>query len=108
MLRYFCGLIKNTMNELPEPTVAPGPTDTNATDRQMTFGEKLVGSQFNPSGDDKVAKAKQLCAELADLVNDHHNGPAESSQLQNQLFDHTIGQILNAQMNVVKLLTLKY
>jgi hypothetical protein len=37
-------------------------------DREMTFGERLVGLTFNPSGDDKVATAKRLCAALADLV----------------------------------------
>ena len=116
MLRYFCGLTKNTMNELPEPTVAePGleqsrPSDANidADSRQMTFGEKLVGMTFNPSGDDKVARAKRLCAELADMVEAEFDGESENTKMQCVLRDHTIGQILNAQMNVVKLLTLKY
>ena len=76
--------------------------------RQMTFGEKLVGLTFNPSGDDKVAKAKQLCAELADLVANDYDERHLQSELQSRLFNHTIGEILNAQMNVVKLLTLKY
>jgi hypothetical protein len=76
--------------------------------RQLTFGEQLVGLSFNPSGDDKVAKAKQLCAELADLVQDHHQKQFQSSQFEGVLYTHTIGEILNAQMNVVKLLTLKY
>jgi hypothetical protein len=38
------------------------------TTRELTFGEKLVGLNFNPSNDDKVSKAKRLCAELADLL----------------------------------------
>ena len=73
----------------------------------MTFGEKLVGLTFNPSGDEKVQRAKELCAELADLLNNHNDGhkPTELSQ---RLFNHTVGEILNAQMNVVKVLTLKY
>lgn len=33
---------------------------------ELTFGQRLVGLTFNPSGDDKVGRAKQLCAELAD------------------------------------------
>jgi len=77
-----------------------------------TFGEKLVGLTFNPSGDPKVHRAKELCAELADLVNKHFiesktlvHSPATT--FKERLFDHTIGEILNAQMNVVKLLTLK-
>lgn len=75
--------------------------------RPMTFGEQLVGISFNPSGDDKVAKAKQLCAELADLLNDH-NDSREKSQDSQRLFSHAVGEILNAQMNVVKVLTYKY
>jgi hypothetical protein len=77
-------------------------------DREMTFGERLVGLTFNPSGDDKVATAKRLCAALADLVQEQRNEPREATALENQLYNHTIGEILNAQMNVVKLLTLKY
>ena len=74
---------------------------------QPTFGEKLVGITFNPAGDPKVLKAKQLCAELVDLLNEH-NFESDRTQLSEILFNHTIGEILNAQMNVVKVLTLKY
>jgi hypothetical protein len=72
--------------------------------RDLTFGEKLVGINFNPSADDKVAKAKRLCAELADLLNEH-NESKERSQDSQRLFSHAVGEILNAQMNVVKVLT---
>ena len=78
-----------------------------ADGRPMTFGEKLVGITFNPSADDKVAKAKQLCAELADLLNEH-NESQEKSQDSQRLFSHAVSEILNAQMNVVKVLTYKY
>jgi hypothetical protein len=77
----------------------------------LTFGEKLVGLTFNPSNDDKVSRAKKLCADLADLVQDHRaENPNTGSitSLEYQLYQHTVGEILNAQMNVVKLLTLKY
>ena len=80
---------------------------SGAPQRELTFGEKLVGLNFNPSNDDKVGKAKKLCAELADLLNDEMEG-SEQSPLFKQLFDHAVGEILNAQMNVVKVLTLKY
>lgn len=73
-----------------------------------TFGEKLVGLQFNPSNDDKVYKAKKLCADLADLLISEFEDNKESSELKNTLFHHAVGEILNAQMNVVKVLTLKY
>lgn len=82
--------------------------EPNAPTRPMTFGEKLVGIKFNPSSDTKVDTAKQLFAQIADLVDAHRQEPRETTQLENQLYNHTIGEILNAQMNVVKLLTLKY
>lgn len=85
-----------------------GDLKSGPSTKQMTFGEKLVGLTFNPSGDDKVATAKRLCAELADLVYADYSAPKEISPLYSDLYRHTIGEILNAQMNVVKLLTLKY
>jgi hypothetical protein len=75
--------------------------------REMTFGEKLVGLTFNPSGDEKVHRAKELCAELADLLNDNAD-PNIERPLCRLLFDKTIGNILDAQMNVVKVLTFQY
>lgn len=78
--------------------------------RELTFGERLVGIQFNPSADDKVAQAKQLFAKAADLLHDHYysSEQGEKGNVQMLLFTHTVGEILNAQMNVVKVLTLKY
>jgi len=75
------------------------------TQRELTFGEQLVGLTFNPSGDERVQRAKELCAELADLVKPEMN--ATASPLKRMLSEHTIGEILNAQMNVVKVLTFK-
>lgn len=86
-------------------------SDTPTAEGLLTFGEQLVGLTFNPSNDDKVSKAKKLCADLADLLNDHQQEVAElypQGSLQNNLYNHAIGEILNAQMNVVKVLTLKY
>ena len=95
---------QNTSPIQGEPAM---PDTAPATSRQLTFGEKLVGLNFNPSADDNVSKAKRLCADLADLLNDENNA-RETSQLSQQLFNHAVGEILNAQMNVVKVLTLKY
>ena len=73
----------------------------------LSFGEKLVGLSFNPSGDPLVNDAKRLCANLADLLHDYL-GKREVGELDKHLVSHTYGEILNAQMNVVKVLTLKY
>ena len=100
---------KNNLIDLDEIELLatmPAPTE-QGPQRQMTFGEKLVGLTFNPSNDDKVGKAKRLCADLADLLNDENNS-RETSQFSQRLFSHAVGEILNAQMNVVKVLTLKY
>ncbi len=79
---------------------------------QLSFGQQLVGLSFNPSGDPKVQRAKELCAELADLLNEHQENKTKNDEktsfTEAQLFSHTIGEILNAQMCVVKLLTFKY
>lgn len=85
----------------PNQMKSPPPTSP------MTFGEKLVGLTFNPSNDDKVSKAKRLCADLADLLYEDQKN-SETSELKNILLPATYAEILNAQMNVVKVLTLKY
>jgi hypothetical protein len=72
----------------------------------LSFGEQLVGLDFNPSGDPKVQRAKELCADLANLVKPEMN--ATASPLKRLLSEQAIGEILNAQMNVVKVLTFKY
>jgi hypothetical protein len=78
------------------------------TGEGMSFGQQLVGLTFNPSGDPKVQRAKELCAELADLLNDHNDSNQPTTAFAQRLFSHAVGEILNAQMNVVKVLTLKY
>jgi hypothetical protein len=80
---------------------------TSAPTRPLSFGEQLVGITFNPSNDDKVAKLKSLFAEAANIVQQEYQG-REHSYVSKTLYDHTIGEILNAQMNCVKLVTLKY
>jgi len=89
---------------LENNTLGSEPTAQSET---PTFGMKLVGITFNPSGDAKVNQAKGLCAQLADLIYNDHKGE-QATELYDELYHHTIGEILNAQMNVVKILTLKY
>ena len=78
------------------------------TGGNLSFGEQLVGLTFNPSGDPKVQRAKELCAELADLLNSHDESSQPTTDFAQRLFSHAVGEILNAQMNVVKVLTFKY
>lgn len=77
-------------------------------EQKLTFGEKLVGLTFNPSQNEKVDKAKRLFAEAADLLKDHIIEVREKKGLSNigaDIFSHAIGEILNAQMCTVKVLT---
>ena len=67
----------------------------------------MVGLTFNPSGDKNITKVKELCAELADLLNQNAD-PSSERPLCKLLFDKAIGDILDAQMNIVKVLTFKY
>ena len=76
--------------------------------RPMTFGEQLVGITFNESNDDRITIAKHLCAELADLLNNYNEAKETKTQNSQRLFSHAIGEILNAQMNAVKVLTYQF
>ena len=80
--------------------------------QELSFGQKLVGLTFNPSQDDKVGKVKALFAEIADILNDSVYDSNEMidgvSFFAYNLYNHAVGEILNAQMNVVKVLTLKH
>lgn len=82
---------------------------TNLTPNQ-SFGERLVGIDFNPSGDDKVKRAKQLFAEAANLLQESKIDSVENgtfTAMRELFFNNAVGEVLNAQMNVVKLLTFK-
>ena len=86
-------------NQLPEGL---GVVET----KLPTFGELLVGLEFNPSGDPDVHRVKELAAEMAEILKrryeEDQRGPVKSL-----LFDHAVGEILNAQMTVVKVITMK-
>lgn len=81
---------------------------TNA--RAMTPGEIAVGLNFNPAGDEKVAKIKQLCAELFDIV--EQSVPADDGTIptarKRKMRDSALQEIITAQMWAVKVITLKY
>lgn len=83
-------------------------TDLESTpEAEPSFGEILVGYKFNPSGDPKVQKVKRLFAEIADIMyEDYLDEIKQSTVLKDKLMDHAVGEILNAQMNVVKVITL--
>jgi hypothetical protein len=82
----------------------------NQTERQLTFGEKAVGLTFNPSGDAKVNKAKQLMAEALDLLTETEQqktefGTKTQSWEANVFRTNAFNKIVDAQMALVKYIT---
>ncbi len=76
---------------------------------KLSFGEKLVGIEFNPENIDKVAKVKSLFAEIANVLHDdRQSADKNNTSLSEQVYNHAIGEIINAQMSVVKYVTFKY
>lgn len=74
-------------------------------EREMTFGETLVGVDFNPGGNEKVTQLKKLFAEIIDLI--HDSDGSRSTQwylVQDQAFTAALA----AQMMAVKSITFKY
>jgi hypothetical protein len=78
-----------------------------ANEPQPSFGMKLVGYQFNPSGNEKVNRIKYLSALIADVVYNQWCNGNTSDPIENEIFHHAIGEILNAQMSAVKLITFR-
>jgi hypothetical protein len=72
----------------------------------LSFGELLVGIEFNPSNDDKVAKVKSLMAEAANIMLEAYEQEGKSP-IKSLLFDHAVGELVSAQMAVVKVVTFK-
>jgi hypothetical protein len=80
--------------------------------RELTFGEKAVGLTFNPSGDAKVNKAKQLMADALDLLkevesqkNDGSKAVSAVSWEANVFRTIAFNKIIDAQMSLVKYIT---
>jgi hypothetical protein len=82
----------------------------NETQRELTRGEIAVGLTFNPSGDDKVSKAKRLMAESIDLLFEAeaektNGGNAMVSWESNVFRTNAYNKIVDAQMALVKYIT---
>jgi len=71
----------------------------------QTFGQKAVGLAFNPSGDDAVAKCKQIFADAIDQMNDLRKA-TESNEVK-RMASVAITEAQTAQMWAVKAITWK-
>jgi hypothetical protein len=74
-----------------------------------TFGELAVGFNFNPSGSDKVGKAKKLMADAIDLLEEVHVNETKAtvSWTRNVFRTAAFNAIIAAQMALVKYITWK-
>lgn len=69
----------------------------------LTYGEKAVGLTFNPSGDEKVQKVKELYAEIIDLL---VSLPIDAKPSERaSLIDFAVREAQSAQMWAVKAIT---
>ena len=75
--------------------------------KELTFGQKAVGLNFNPSNDDNVGQAKQKFADVLDSIGDPTTDTERRSYLFNVIRTSAINTTMLAQMAVVKFITWK-
>lgn len=96
-VRYAVGL-DATVDRLMAHARAQGRAEAEGL---MSYGEKAVGLDFNPSGDEKVKRLKALYAEIIDICNDSRGGAGERPRL----WSIAITEAQTAQMWAVKAAT---
>lgn len=69
-----------------------------------TYGEEAVGADFNPSGNEKVARVKELYAEIIDILHDDRGSNRDERARHASV---AITDAETAQMRAVKALTFK-
>lgn len=67
----------------------------------QSYGERMVGLSFNPSGDEKVTRLKTLFAEIIDICADEL-AEIEESHSASPIWREAIMRSLDAQMWTVK------
>jgi hypothetical protein len=71
----------------------------------IPFGHQIVGLDPDNLDDSEETKVKLLAAQMAEILKSNYE--AERGPLKSLLFDHALGELINAQMAVVKVITLK-
>lgn len=74
-----------------------------------SFGKKLFERNNNvePAMQSKVQQVNKLFAEISDIIYQVREEQSSPEVLQTQIYQHTIGQILNAQKSVETFLTME-
>jgi hypothetical protein len=71
------------------------------------FGEVIAGiDPENLHEDADVRRVKELASEMAEILKRRYTEDIKNA-VKSLLFDHAVGEIVNAQMAVVKVITLK-
>jgi hypothetical protein len=70
-----------------------------------SFGDVLVGLNIEELPEGVELEVKQKFSEIAEILKSTYTMSTQSP-VKSLLFDHAVGEILNAQMSVVKLLKL--
>jgi hypothetical protein len=73
--------------------------------KEKNFGEDLFGIDTSIENPTDAEKIKIIFAEIAERVKVNYE--EERSPVKSLLFDHAVGELINAQMAVVKLITYK-
>jgi len=74
-------------------------------DRELTFGEKAVGYNFNPSNDPDVQELKALYAAVIDKQEAIKAKRQQSDYMTNTLDGMALRDAMRAQMSAVKAAT---
>jgi len=72
----------------------------------VSFGETLMEIDFDLSEDTSDYKVKKLMAEVTNVLREEYI-LAGGNPVRSILFEHALGQIVNAQMSINKVITLK-
>ena len=72
----------------------------------VSFGETLMEIDFDLSEDTSDYKVKKLMAEATNILREEYV-LAGGNPVRSILFEHALGEIVNAQMSINKVITLK-
>lgn len=82
--------------------------DENTPQRELTYGEKMVGLTFNPSGSEAVQLCKEQFAAIIDGLQGYRHTIDQASEHtlhQVKFIESAIDKAITAQMAAVKAIT---
>jgi hypothetical protein len=73
----------------------------------LSFGEQLAEVDFSTEEEGSIYKVKKTMADLTNLLLKEYSKNGKSP-IKSLLFDNAVGEIVNAQMAVLKVITFKH